>query len=435
MATPTLHPGHILVYSPEEIQRILGESSDEPASDALSVSNWKPHLYQIAAISADSQTITAIVLIRRGNRLRTTTDKYRVFFDHSVQFAPITLKELTSKKLLTLFKHHSNQLLNTVAPDDWQKLMLAIKSLRPESETQLQHLEDLLKNPIPVGDEKSSDGWITVALERDALHTALQLSGFPTALLPPSGATEPMQPLQTMALNHSEQAMLMHDMEKGLNPWQIEAMESKSVQVAQFRHENQILTVLNVNTTSLEDTLGVDLIYYRHDIDSFVLVQYKRMKKNAKDRWVYYPEGSYTKEYKKMAALSKGLKKASPQSLKTYRFHPQWNYFKFCPIDAFDPESNQAIRGYYIPLDFWQLYERDPASKGEKGGFRITQDTAHLDTHTFTHLFSVGWIGSHGMTSEKISAIMREKLQKKRKSSVLIAWLFPKSSEQLGMDF
>ena len=43
------------------------------------------------------------------------------------------------------------------------------------------------------------------------------------------------------------------------------------------RHQ---LRIGNVNSTPLERVLGVDLIYRHLDSDTFVLVQYKRMRRN-----------------------------------------------------------------------------------------------------------------------------------------------------------
>jgi len=37
---------------------------------------------------------------------------------------------------------------------------------------------------------------------------------------------------------------------------------------------DEYLTILNCNRQPLEATLGVDLIYYNHRFDSFLLVQY-----------------------------------------------------------------------------------------------------------------------------------------------------------------
>lgn len=436
MGSVALHPGHILVYSADEAQRILSEhTTNELVSDAMSVKDWSVHHYHIGAISTAAESITAVVLMRRSHRLRTTTDKYRVFFVSIVQFAPISLEELATKKMLGVFNEHSQLILNKMPPNQWHTLIQAIKALRPQSKIQIQRLEKLLTTPIPIGEERSSNSWITAGLERDALHTALQISGFPSMVLPSVNSTKPSRVLHHIAADKTEQAMLIHDMAQGLQGWQLENINAKGLYAARFRDNHRILTVLNVNTTTLEQTLGVDLIYYRHDLNSYLLIQYKRMRRNARNQWIYYPEGSYEKEYETMAKLSEKIKPVSSQSLVDYRFNHQWNYFKFCPIDGFDVQSNQATRGYYIPFDFWQQYEQSNESRGERGGLRFTHDVAHLDTHSFTHLVKVGWIGSQGSVSDEIGAIIREKLNPKRHHSVIIAALSQETAGQQHMQF
>ena len=72
---------------------------------------------------------------------------------------------------------------------------------------------------------------------------------------------------------------------------------------------NGYLTILNCNRQPLEQTLGVDLIYYSHRFDSFVFVQYKRMSEGKRGA-EYRPENdpSHEKELKRMIRTEKFLK-------------------------------------------------------------------------------------------------------------------------------
>jgi hypothetical protein len=51
--------------------------------------------------------------------------------------------------------------------------------------------------------------------------------------------------------------------------------------LVEFQQGPRKLTVINVNRSGVEHALGVDLVYYNHEFDSYVLVQYKRMKSRA----------------------------------------------------------------------------------------------------------------------------------------------------------
>ena len=72
---------------------------------------------------------------------------------------------------------------------------------------------------------------------------------------------------------------------------------------------NEYLTILNCNRQPLEQTLGVDLVYYSHRFDSFVLVQYKRMSEGKRGA-EYRPRNdpSHEKELKRMIRTEKFLK-------------------------------------------------------------------------------------------------------------------------------
>jgi hypothetical protein len=91
-------------------------------------------------IAPQGQTIDAIVLMRRGHRLRTTTDKYRVFFDYQVEFAPISLDELAKKKGARIVQATEGILAESCSPGSVAEIDDSDqgKVLRPEAKLQIQ---------------------------------------------------------------------------------------------------------------------------------------------------------------------------------------------------------------------------------------------------------------------------------------------------------
>ena len=74
-----------------------------------------------------------------------------------------------------------------------------------------------------------------------------------------------------------EDMMVSHDA-KAMPGWFPEPENLIGVVKLSRRDGTEHLTIVNANRTSIETTLGVDLVYYLHSYRSFVMVQYKRMR-------------------------------------------------------------------------------------------------------------------------------------------------------------
>ena len=61
------------------------------------------------------------------------------------------------------------------------------------------------------------------------------------------------------------------------------------------------ITILNCNRQPLEQALGMDLIYYSHRFQAFVLVQYKRMvDEGGSPGYRPYSDANHAKELARM---------------------------------------------------------------------------------------------------------------------------------------
>ena len=154
------------------------------------------------------------------------------------------------------------------------------------------------------------------------------------------------------------------------------------------------LTIVNANRGPIEETLGVDLLYYSHRFRSFVLVQYKRLR--SKDR-VYRPESdaSYQRELSRMRRFGAEKGYEATTGVDGFRLSQQPFYFKLCDAVAHVGWSDMAP-GMYLPLDLWELTLTDPRTLGPRGGVRFSRESVSraLTNTDFARLVGQGWIGS-----------------------------------------
>jgi hypothetical protein len=180
------------------------------------------------------------------------------------------------------------------------------------------------------------------------------------------------------------------------------------------------LTILNCNRQPLEQTLGVDLIYYNHRFKSFTLVQYKRMtEKNGVLRYRPAQDQSHEKEMSRMRkaeALLKTIPLADGSDTSAYRLSTKPFFIKLCETKAKAALDSGMVSGMYIPLTLWRRLLKSPAVRGPKGGVRITWENCvrRLSNAEFTNLLRYGWIGSSAAHSKKLSEIIESVLDSGR---------------------
>jgi hypothetical protein len=167
---------------------------------------------------------------------------------------------------------------------------------------------------------------------------------------------------------------------------------------------SEYLTILNCNRQPLERTLGVDMIYYNHRFDSFVLVQYKRMKVRSYGegyRPEYRPDSdkSHESELQRMTRadeMLRSLPKRASSEVDMFRLLGRPFYVKLCEAKVKAPLDAGMTPGMYVPLGLWHRLLKSPVVSGSRGGRIITWEncTRRLNNSEFTNLLRQGWIGS-----------------------------------------
>ncbi len=201
----------------------------------------------------------------------------------------------------------------------------------------------------------------------------------------------------------------------------MEVARRNAVASVAFTSDDECLTILNCNRQPLERTLGVDLLYYNHRYDSFVLVQYKRMVAGADGQADYRPDSDrgHGNELRRMVEANKALTAvggSDADGILAFRLSRQPFFMKLCESKARPALDDGMVPGMYVPLGLWRRVLSSESVRGPRGGVRITWETCkrRLNNSEFTNLLRHGWIGSAAGTSKMLSQIVEEVLGRGR---------------------
>jgi hypothetical protein len=126
-------------------------------------------------------------------------------------------------------------------------------------------------------DTASADRW---QQEADAVRLALRAANL-DAELPewrPPARDEPF--LAGLVADPHEATLIDNDI-RTIPGWQELASASTRPDIHVFGNEHRRIEILNANATRAEAHLGVDLIYHLAPVNGFVMVQYKKLIKDA----------------------------------------------------------------------------------------------------------------------------------------------------------
>lgn len=404
-------------------------------SDTFSSPDWGIKEWEVCFLSFNGRSLDYACLARR--RKKVATAKYRVDFLDFVDLLALDLPEITSHLSSNLKPHwlrSSTGQGKRVPPTTWNELVRIVYGLRPNQAAEIDHLLQLR-----AGAERKIGGSSAeqVALERDALGVALDIFDSSSELRQGTlrgwapSQTEPLPPFLNGLTGSrlTEEQMLAHDSKV------FPGAKAVPTQIgATFTIGERRLSVVYLNRTSVEKSLGIDLIYYNHQFDAYTLVQYKRMgkeklSKNDPDTWVFRPSGD--RNFEAEVVRMQKFRKENPDewskdhSWKEYRLNGDGFFFKFCPSVTLQVLSADLIRGCYLPREYAESLLRSEVTKGSRGGKLLSFENVqrHLNNSEFTGLVRDGWIGTRDKSTTLISEVIQNALDKER------AVIFASSSE------
>lgn len=252
--------------------------------------------------------------------------------------------------------------------------------------------------------------------ERDAIASALEVWGGGEArkrvLSDVTGQpTDTSAPFlsQLREVRLREDAAIIQDLNvfPGFDPG-----ASHVVGAVELEAPGEKLTIVNCNRTRVEENLGVDLIYYSHRFDSFVMVQYKSLRREGKGRDVYRPQNdrNVIKEIKAMGEVLKLIKTRPEVTMQGFRLYNDPFFFKLCKSTVVDPLSTKMSYGIYLPLSLWDSTCQH--AKGPRGAIALTWDGCprKMSREEFVRNVRNGWIGSPPKASNVLQRLVQQSL-------------------------
>lgn len=390
-------------------------------TDALSAPDWHPKALEVCFLSFGGSTLDLAALATRGRKVANA--KYAVTYSHFVDLGalPFPVVEATlGNQLRQHFVRSSTGRGSRVPPQTWAGLLAAAMALRPAIASDLERLVRLREEGTR---HLRGNGIPQLAMERDAVGIALEIFGADRRGIlsswAPGGAVGTAAPLAPFlaglrASRMREDQMLTHDA-RTFPGWALIAQHQVGTATFQKR-DGEYLTIYNVNRTTIENALGVDLVYYNHRYDAYVMVQYKRLLRDGRsdgDPVFRLSGGSYETELEKMRQFVSANPVPQCDRPDRYRLEPAAFYLKLCEAETLTPLSGDLIKGMYVPLPYWEALLASGVLVGRRGGLSVSfrNMRRHLPNGSFVQLVQDGWIGSRGTTSDAITRMIRTRLE------------------------
>ncbi|MBL4898648.1 MAG: hypothetical protein JKX76_03250 [Colwellia sp.] len=307
-----------------------------------------------------------------------------------------------------------------IPPVTWISLLAVVRKLGKIKQKEINHLNDLIASRNSLKKVSLNE---VVGYEHDAV--AVSLEAFQGSQIrqrylsdsPVNSSAPFIKAFEKSGATVLEDHMIDNDLSSFPG---VKAMRRHLVGAVQIETESGSLTIINSNRTRIERTLGVDLIYYHHTYQSFVLVQYKRLTGERDPIYRPNSDSSYIKELDRMRCFMRNNSPEGAGDHTDYRMEDNPFYFKFCNSRPKEHWSRMSP-GMYIPLGLWEEFILSPEALGPNGGLFIGYENAQrwLCNSEFVKLVRKGWIGSRGNASSRLNAIIEQQLLNDK--SVIVA--------------
>ncbi|MBW2630563.1 MAG: hypothetical protein JRC90_02165 [Deltaproteobacteria bacterium] len=187
---------------------------------------------------------------------------------------------------------------------------------------------------------------------------------------------------------------------------------------AVFENREGRLEVYTANRGSLEEMLGVDLIYVNNTLGNIVMIQYKMLEESKSEEdedhdWIFRPDGQMESEIARMKIPSVAVEADD------YRLNENPFYFKFVKRKI----MNDSHQSFLISLQHLNQLLQSHRAKGPRGGIRVSYralEGTYLRETDIISLIRSGYIGTHRVESEFLKTIISEVSKGNR--ALVLAW-------------
>lgn len=388
----------------EQVERAIEDGGRFTAAASTLLSLRKAEL---CLVSFTGEKVEYIGISQVGPRI--ATGQKRISVSRLVDLGGISLQSIRDR-LPKRFRSAIADVMTEsrrISPRLWENMLQTVVALYPSAAEGLKSLKKLVVQFNSVTGRQ--DGGLEI-FERDAIASVLQAWGgtkyrkrvLRTAAPASDDTAAPfLTRLRDVSVTMREDPQIAND--AATFPGMEVAMRYQVGAVELENDSGERLTIMNCNRQPLEQALGVDLIYYNHNFDSFIFVQYKRMvpPTSGFGKAVYRPEGdsNYAKEVERIKAIQELVTGAAPPDSKevgSYRLSSHPFYFKLCEARLKSALDEGMVSGMYLPIELWDRFIGSAAARGKLGGLAVGWDNCprHFNNSEFTGMLRRGWIGS-----------------------------------------
>lgn len=395
-------------------------------SDALSRDDWPVRQWEVCGLLFEPGQITHWALARKGNKV--ATGKVRVEFTEvtptSIQIDAVKdLMENASQVKVVSARSGSG---GSITEPTWKSLKAAIGQLDAHSLSALERLERM---KVQSRNHIVRPGMEVVAQQRDALGMALDAFDQTGQLRKRTlrSWVAPEGNMLTSFLDGLDGVRTIEDQLIARDAATLPGAEERRLTAvgAVFSVGGRTLEVFNLNRTRVEHATGADLLYFHEQLNAWTLIQYKSMERDegAPDKnAIYRPDTTFDSELQRMVDFREQTPDAwaSQDGVNAYRLCGDGFFFKFCSRIQLEVLSDTLLPGMYLPREFLASVLDDLKLRGERGGRVVTFENTgrHLTNTLFAELLREGWIGTRGVSSEKIAKIVADALVANRSMSI-----------------
>jgi len=151
----------------------------------------------------------------------------------------------------------------------------------------------------------------------------------------------------------------------------------------------------------LETVVGIDLLIFLADYESYLLLQYKSMEPKSDDKgrsWSYLVDQRLLDQ---IGAMDRAAAAIATQpgpgagAMKHWRLTDEGFYFKFCETTRPDARDDALVAGITMGHSYLKRFLALPEARGKHGGYRVGYNNCprYLNNSQFVDLAREGWIG------------------------------------------
>lgn len=398
-------------------------------SDALSINDWKIKTKEVALLSFFSDSIDYISIAVKKNLV--VTGKARVEFSYLVSLDSVSITQIENILQSNLKRHFvkSSQGMGSRVPQKtWSEIISIIKNLRPALQDDIDRILAIKEISQYKLQGHAADIFFQ---EKEALGTALDIfEGGNELRKDVLGGWAPKQEDVNEKSESKMEALLdvvPKERASFLSGISTRYMQEESALqndlfnwdgmtpvhnfgMSEFKKGDRVLNVIYANRNALEETTGVDLIYFNENYDSFVLVQYKLMREES-DTMIYRPDDQLKEEIGRMDTFVNNYLNASQlNNHEEFRLCDDGFFFKLIPNKGLQPTSSELSKGMYITRKYMHFLLSEKGPKGKQGGKIISFQNAprYLTNTEFINFVNRAWVGTYGTQSFVLKDLIKQ---------------------------